>query len=171
MDEKVPEGINIYVVSPKEMPTISEINSGKYKIKLRFENQRKSKVLLWPLMEVEVLNDDMSPTERAKNIGRFGLVRTNSILESIEFVELPPGKTHEIAVVFDNYRYDPFVLTGWKFADPGKFHVRLHYHFDRDKVKESLGKGCLEIDHEDKPWNRALEIDKKQTLKINIKEK
>ena len=170
-DESIPKGISVYIVSPKEMPTLSEINSGTYKIKLRFENNRDAKVLLWPFMEVEVLNEDMSPADRAKNIGRFGAVRTNSLIESIKFVELPPGKSHEIEVVFNNYRYDPIVLTGWKFGDPGKFHVRLNYQYDREKIKKLLGKGCPEIDQVDKPWNQALEIDKKETLKLNIKAK
>ena len=168
VDDKMPEGIKFSVIASKDNPTVNELNSGNYKVKVRIENKSKTDVVLWPFMKVDVFDKDMKPVKKAMNGGRFGRRRTNSILESISFVELKPGQTHEIEVKLDKYGFHPTSITGWKFSDPGKFHLALHYQFNQDDVKKDFGKGCTELDLPHKPWNQALEMDKTEMIELNV---
>jgi len=167
--DKVPKNLKITINTPKDPPTLAEVNSGRYAITLTIENTGKEDVVLWPYLSVEVMDSKGKPVERSRFIGRWGLLSTPSIIEAVPFVNLGAGKTRKIEVKLNAHQWDADAITGWRLPAAGDYVVVLHYHYDRAAAKKSYGKGCDDIDKKNAQWNRALEVDKKAEVKLTVK--
>ncbi len=154
---------------PKASPGLKEINQGQFKVSFAIKNTGKEVAVIWPYLSVQVLDFEDQPVKKTRDLGRWGLIRSPSILEEIRFVTLAPGKTHTIEVNLKQYMHDADKISAWRLAEPGEYTAVLHYHFDRAKIKKKYGKGCQAIDDPMKPWNQAPELDKKIEVLLSVK--
>jgi hypothetical protein len=168
-DAKKPaDPVKITVELPKDAPTLDQVNQGKYKVAVQLKNTGKKDLVLYPYLGVEVQDAKGKAVPRSRFIGRWGLLTTNSIVEGIPFVFLKPGKTHKIEIGLPFYLYDENAITGWKLPAKGQYKLVLRYRFDRADIKQKFGRGCKDLDNKTKPWNRALEINKKVEVKLKV---
>jgi hypothetical protein len=167
-DKKLPPGLKISVEVPKKAPTLEEVNTGTPVATLTLKNTGKKDLTLWPSLSAQVLDVKGKAVKLNMRIGRFGLTRTPSVLEGIDFLTLKPGKTHGIKVTLSRYFHDPQAILGWELPAAGQYRLILSYLYDRKAVKKQLGKGCKDIDKPNKPWNLAAEVNKKVELKITV---
>ena len=148
--------------------SIRTVNSEDFGVVVKLRNTTDEEVIVSPFLSVKLFDADYKPVPRSKNIGRSGFRRTGSALEEISFVSIPAGKTHEIKINLQHYANDPLMVAGWRIEEAGEYRLEIRYHFDRQHAKKTFGKGCLNIDAPEKPWNRALEIDESFEVKFQV---
>jgi hypothetical protein len=168
-DAKKPaDPLKISVESPKKAPTLDQVNRGRYKVTVLLKNTGKKELILYPYLGVEILDTKGNAVPRSVFIGRWGRYSTDSIVDGIPFITLKPSKSHKFEVVLSHYRYDENAITGWKLPAKGQYKLVLRYRFDRAAIKMKFGRGCKDLDGKTKPWNQALEIDKKMEVKLKV---
>ncbi|MEE3372008.1 MAG: hypothetical protein VX346_21930 [Planctomycetota bacterium] len=160
--------VEVTVVAPGAGLTLREVHQGDVSLLVHLKNKGNNTVTLWPYLSVKITNPRGKAVPRSMNLGRFGFRSTPSILEGIPFVSLKPGEVHEIEVNLKQYRFDPQVITGWRFRRPGKYDVALVYEYDRALVVMDYGKGCRNLDRPDAPWNLAVETRESRRVVLSI---
>ncbi len=163
------DNIEITVVKPKGAPTLEEVNSGKYLITLLLTNTSKEKKVLWPFVSMQVMNDKGKKLERSTNIGAGGRASDISMIETLQFVTLAPGKSHKIEIRLDDHYQHPTLVTGWQLPAKGKYKVQLLYSYDRAVVKKIYGEGCRTLEKATAQWNLALEVNKQLEIELTVK--
>lgn len=151
---------------PKSAPTVAQVNEGEYSFHVVLTNIGKEDLVLWPFAAVQVLDPAGTPVPTSMNLGRFGLRRTNSVLEAIRFLTIKPGQSHRLEVNLSRYTHDPTAIKAWRLPGPGVYRVVVTYQYDRADVKKRLGKGAGDLDGPAQPWNRALEV--KETIEAPL---
>lgn len=163
------KSLKMTAVTPMSPLTVRSVNSEEFLISVFIKNVTTKPVVIYPHMTVELFDSDDQVVKKTLAIGRNGFRISNSALEGIHFVTLAKGESHEIKVNLKRYNNDPVFISGWKIRRPGKYQVKLHYKFDRKQVKKDFGRGCLKIEDPDQPWNKAIEMDQKQFVKLIVK--
>lgn len=163
------KSLKMTAVTPMSPLTVRSVNSEKFLISVLIKNVSTKPVVIYPHMTIELFDSDDQAVKKTLAIGRNGFRISNSALEGIHFVTLANGESHEIKVNLKRYRYDPVFISGWKIRRPGKYSIKLQYKFDRKQVKKDFGRGCVSIDDPNQPWNKAIEMDQTQFVKLNVK--
>jgi hypothetical protein len=163
-DERQP--LSMTAVAPKTSPTLKQVNEGTFTLTVQLKNTGSDTIVLWPYLSLKILEPDGDEVGKATSIGRWGFISSPSVLEDIPFATLDAGKTYDFKVNLKKYNYDPNVVGGWQLPKAGKYELLFSYKFDRAAVKKRYGKGCKDIDGANRPWNRAVEIEK--TLKLEL---
>jgi hypothetical protein len=162
--------VNITASLTEASPTLRQVNRGTFEVALTIENTDNGDLVLWPFLAVQVLDAKGRPVARSQNIGRWGDRNAPSVLEEIPFVELQPGKALEIQVQLHRYLHDAEAITGWQLPGSGNYQLVLRYKYDRTTTKKKYGAGCKMINDPDRPWNRAVEVDKTTKVKLAVRE-
>lgn len=160
--------LEVTVTTPAAELTLREANQGDIGLQLQLKNNGSKKVILWPYLSVEIVDARGKAAPRSMNLGRFGFRATPSLLEGIPFVSLAPGQTHEIEINLNEYRFDPKVITGWRFPKHGRYDITLIYEYDRSLAVVDYGKGCRDLDRADAPWNLAVETRERRRVTLRI---
>jgi RNA polymerase sigma factor (sigma-70 family) len=170
--------LKISVDLPAEEPTLADVNSGRYKVIVKFENVGKEEQVLWPYLSLKILDDKGREVDISKGIGRYGAPPTEeggSILEVTKFITLKPGATHELRVSVPNYDLHPDTMLGWKLPAAGSYKLVFSYQYDRAAARKDYGRPLWgrpmvkDLDNARHPWNRAHETD--QIIEATIKVK
>jgi hypothetical protein len=168
-DDESKKPVKITAQPSKASPDLKDVNQGRFNVAFAIKNTGKEDTVIWPYLSVQILDSEGKSVEKTRDLGRWGLIRSPSILEEVHFVTLKPGKTHTIVVNLNQYMHDADKISAWRLAKPGKYKAVLHYSFDRAETKKKYGKGCQAIDDPTKPWNQALEVDEKIEVKLSVK--
>ena len=160
--------LEMTVVSPSQSTRLREVNRGNFSLRVQLKNVGRKTLTLWPYLTVTVRDARGKAVPTSMHLGRFGFRSKPSIIESISFVSVEPGELHEIEVNLKQYRFDPRVITGWRFPRPGRYHLELTYAYQRSQALREFGKGCQDPQRADAPWNRALEVSTAQKLELRI---
>lgn len=144
-----------------DSPRMQDVNDGSFFVRVRLENTSDHDVVVWPYFSAKLVDADENEVPTALRISRWGRRRgdKDSLLEEMEFVTLAAGEKHEFDVRINRCVCDALFITGWQLSQPGGYRLVLHSVFDREKVKETFGKGCRVLHDAAQDWNRALEID------------
>ena len=161
-------GLEMTVLRPAESATLGEVNQGAFALQVQLKNLGTRTAILWPYLSVGINDSRGKAVPRSMNLGRFGFRSTPSIIEGIPFVSIEPGGVHEIEVNLKQFRYDPQVITGWRFSRPGKYDITLVYTYDRTHAVREYGKGCQNPHRQDAPWNLAIETSQTRSLVLRI---
>ena len=164
-----PSNLKVSAVVPEDPVTVNQLQRGAIAAKLRIKNTGTDTVVIWPFISGHRFEAVGKPVRKALNIGRWGRRSTPSVIEGIRFVELGPGKTHDIPVKINRYLYDANVITGWRLPGTGEYELQLEYTFNREATKKKYGKGCDSLEDKTKPWNQAVELEKKLKLSLEAK--
>jgi RNA polymerase sigma factor (sigma-70 family) len=164
--EKPAESLKISLDVPKQAPTVAEVNNGRFKFTLVLENTGKQLLVLYPYMSPRLTDPDGKDVKRAAYVGRYGDRSKDSIIEETPFVTLKSGETVRWTMSVANFEYHPDAHLGWQLAEPGTYRLELHYAYNRAAARKQYGAGCKELDDPTKPWNRAVEIDRKFEIEI-----
>jgi hypothetical protein len=153
---------------PKKLPTVDQVNQGAFAFDVTLENTGKEELVLWPFLAAELMDAQGNSVKRSRYIGRWGFRVKDSVIESIPFVTLAPGRKHTFKVAINAYTHHPLAITGWKLPKAGEYRLELHYKYDRAEARKKWGRGCKDLDNPDRPWNRAYEVDKKLNVSFKV---
>lgn len=171
-NSKLPIGdrsqVEVTVAAPVAGLSLREVDQGDVGFVVQLQNKGSKTVTLWPYLSVKITTSRGKPVPRSMNLGRFGFRSTPSILEGIPFVSVKPGEVYKIEINLKQFRFDPQVITGWRFRRPGKYDVALVYEYDRDLAVIEYGKGCPDLDRANAPWNLAVETRESKHVVLNI---
>jgi hypothetical protein len=169
--QKKPAAPLIVTVSfSKKQPTLTEVNDGDFKVTVTLENKTKKDITIWPYLTVRLLDAKGKDVEDALALGRWGLIQTDSVIESVPFASLKAGKKYQLRFGLNSQMYDPDIIRGWKLPSAGEYKLVIHYRYNRADAKKKYGQGASNLDKTDKPWNKAVEFEKKVEVKLTVKE-
>ena len=131
--------LKVSVDKTEASANLDDVNQGRFTISLALKNTSKVDIVLWPYLSVQVLDADGKLVQKSRNLGRWGLIRSPSVLEEVRFVTVKPGKTHTIEFNMKQYMFDADTISAWRLEEPGEHKARLHYAYDRAKVKKKYG--------------------------------
>jgi hypothetical protein len=164
----LPDGLSIKLVLPEMKPTRALVNTGFYVPKVELKNESDAPMVLWPFLDIDVLNADGTPAPPSMHIGRWGLITAPSQIEDIGYVTLEPGKTHTIPIVFKGYSYDPHAIRAWRFVPDREYRVNLRYEFDRAKVIKQFGARCKVLEAPEQPWNKIAPAKWESVIELKL---
>jgi hypothetical protein len=139
-------------------------------VTVTLKNTTKEDLVLWPYLSLRVLDAKGKDVPRSRFIGRWGVRGTPSILEGIPFKTVKAGKSLTIKFAVSGFMYDADAIKGWKLPKAGDYKLVVRYHYDRAAARKKYGEGAADIDNADKPWNKAVEIDSKEEIKLIVKD-
>jgi RNA polymerase sigma factor (sigma-70 family) len=156
--------MSLSVEVPPEKPTLSEFNSGQYKVTVHLHNISDHDAVVWPYLTVKVLDAEGNAIPPAEHLAHNGLH-----LEQMDFVTLKPGKVHKVEVQFGRLaKHDPEGISAYELSERGEYILEVNYQFDREAVKKRFGEGSPGLDHPDQPWNRAVQFQKRAEVHIQL---
>ena len=156
IERREPHGLFFQAGMPKMRLTLDLVKSDAFRYALSVRNRSDKTVVLWPFFKLRVLDaagDDVAPATR---IGRFGLRRSENVLEGIRFVTLEPGKTWSFLESLARYMHDPEWIPGWKLRKPGTYTLEFTYEYDRAAQKQRCDPKWKLLVDPAQPWNKAL---------------
>ncbi|MAG92983.1 MAG: hypothetical protein CMJ48_04450 [Planctomycetaceae bacterium] len=160
--------LKLTLTLPRDGARLSALIRGTATLKAHLTNTSDQDLMLWPLLTVNLQDAKGKPVTKTRNIGRYGLRTTNSIIEGVAFAKVEAGKTHTIDINLKQYVGGDDVISGWHLPAPGKYRFQLHYKYDAAYARKAYGRGCKNLDDPAQPWNQALEVELKKTVEINV---
>jgi RNA polymerase sigma factor (sigma-70 family) len=162
--------LQLSVEVPKEKPTVSQFNGGQYQVTVHLKNLTDQDAVVWPYLTVKVLDGEGNAIQPSQRQGKYALRGgERSILEEMDFVTVQPGKAHAVQVRFGNLAmHDPEAMVDYQVPGEGDYILEVNYQYDRTAVKKRFGEGARDADRVDKPWNRAVEFEKKVEVLIRV---
>lgn len=164
--------IQMEIVLPESEVSLRQANSSRFRFIIKITNPTDVPTVLAPFYTLKILDADGEPLRLTRRIDRWGLDKSEECrLEEIEFDLVPPQKSREISCHIREFRFDPNALIGYRFPAAGEYTLVVTHDFKASSFVARCKKPqCRYHDHEDKPWNRALELKRTMTAKLTVTE-
>jgi RNA polymerase sigma factor (sigma-70 family) len=162
--------VTLAVEVPKNRPTVGEFNDGQYQVTVQLKNVSDKEAVVWAYFTVKLLDAGGKAVNPVLRQGKYGSRSAErSILEEMDFVTLKAGQTHHVQVQFQQMgASDPESITSYQLPGQGEYIVEVNYQYGRAAAKKRFGEGAKDIDGSDRPWNRAVEFEKKVEVRIEV---
>jgi hypothetical protein len=167
IERREPHGLRFQAGMPKMRLELDHVNGKEFKYAVTVRNLSDKTVVLWPYLRLRVLDADGKEVAFALRRGRFGLRRTENLLEDVKFVTLEPGKTWSFMEGLALYTHDPEWIAGWKLPRAGTYTLEFTYEYDRATQKKKCDPKWKLLDDPAQPWNKALEF--KHTFRTEMR--
>jgi len=155
IERREPHGLFFHAGMPKMRLTLDLVRGDAFRYALTVRNRGDKAVVLWPYFRLRVLDTAGNEVAPATRIGRFGLRRSENVLEGIRFVTIEPGKAWSFKESVARYMHDPEWITGWKLPKPGTYTLEFTYEYDRAAQKQRCDPKWKLLDDPAQPWNKA----------------